>query len=65
MNEDLKPGARLPLDSITPSRAFLLAQMVALRLRDRLANETDDERGRDAADAIAKQISELEAAWTP
>jgi hypothetical protein len=57
MNDDLKPG---PLaTSITPQRAFMMAELIALRLRDKSMSEA----ARLTADAIAEQIHALAGSW--
>lgn len=57
MNDDLKPGALV--DSITPQRAFEMAEIVALRFSERCASEAS----KLVADAISLEISELARAW--
>lgn len=58
MNDDLKPGPRLGL-FIDGSRAFLVAELIALRVRDASVSEGS----RLAADLIAKEIRDVADAW--
>ncbi len=57
MNDDLKPG--LCANGITPQRAFMLAELVAIRIRDRAISEAS----KLAADVIATQIHDLAKSW--
>jgi len=57
VNDDLKPGVLMT--SITPQRAFMLAELVALRLRDSSVSEGS----KLAADVIATEIQDLAKSW--
>lgn len=64
MNDDLKPGALSkrdgrPLTGIDVQQAFILAELVALRVRDQSVSEGS----KLAAGVIAAEIRDLAAAW--
>ncbi len=57
MNNDLRRGRHMT--SITPQRAFMLAELIALRFRDSSVSESS----KAAADVIATEIHDLAKSW--
>jgi hypothetical protein len=67
MNDDLKPGGSSvrqlgggELRTIDAPRAFLLAELIALRFRDTAHSVA----GKLAADVIATQIHDIAKSWS-
>lgn len=58
-NDDMKPGGNLPAGTMNYRRAFMLSELIALRVRDRSGSADS----RVAADAIAAEIRDVAASW--